>query len=191
MVWQWWGLDNACINLFVQKVESWPSKPLLCKSCIPPKHKFALWLFAHGKLFTGDGQCYIEEKTCVLCKVKKIATCLFFASLHALFRNKCERRYEIDLAYARFWDRPPRYWKRFEKCTWVIILCSIWYVLLLQLVFNWSARNRALLRMKKLVPNTLLWKPRYLLRDVYLLMWFLVVICAAFCYLIFCWINVI
>lgn len=45
----------------------WSWKPLIWKSCLLPKHRFILWLFAHGKLLTRDRQCYIDDKVCVLC----------------------------------------------------------------------------------------------------------------------------
>lgn len=52
---------------FVGTVGRWPWKPIIWKSCILPKHRFVLWLVAHGKLLTRDRQSYVDNKACVLC----------------------------------------------------------------------------------------------------------------------------
>lgn len=66
-------------DFFVKKIGRWPWKPLLWKSCIIPKHRFILWLFAHEKLLTRYRQCYIEDKVCVLCNIQmETSSHLFF-----------------------------------------------------------------------------------------------------------------
>lgn len=52
---------------FVQKMCSWPWKPIIWKSCILPKHRFAIWLFAHDKFLTRDRLGDMPDKRCVLC----------------------------------------------------------------------------------------------------------------------------
>lgn len=60
------GLSRA-YDFFIQKVGRWPWKTLLSKACIIPKHRFALWLFAHGKFLTRDRLVFLEDKLCHLC----------------------------------------------------------------------------------------------------------------------------
>lgn len=43
------GIGKA-YDFFVNKKGKWPWKPIIWKTCILPKHRFALWLLAHGKL---------------------------------------------------------------------------------------------------------------------------------------------
>lgn len=78
----WFGGSNGmtkAYDFFVNKVGKWPWKPLIWKSCILPKHRFILWLYAHGKLLTKDRQCYVEAKSCVLCgKEEESLSHLFF-----------------------------------------------------------------------------------------------------------------
>lgn len=61
------GLGKA-YEFFIGAVGRWPWKPIIWKSCILPKHRFILWMVAHGKLMTRDRQSYVEDKECVLCK---------------------------------------------------------------------------------------------------------------------------
>lgn len=63
------GSLSLAYDLFVQKVEKWPWKHIIWKQCILPKHRFALWLLAHGKFMTRDRQSYVKEKMCVLYNV--------------------------------------------------------------------------------------------------------------------------
>ncbi|KZV14411.1 hypothetical protein F511_43388 [Dorcoceras hygrometricum] len=43
----------------------WPWKPLIWKSCLLPKHRFIMWMFAHKRLLTKDRQPYVSDKRCV------------------------------------------------------------------------------------------------------------------------------
>lgn len=45
-------------------------EPIIWKSSILPKHRFALWIFAHGKFLTRDRLGDIPNKNCVLCNEK-------------------------------------------------------------------------------------------------------------------------
>lgn len=78
----WFGRDRGLgisYDFFVHKVGRWPWKPISWKSCILPKHRFALWLFAHGKFLTRDRQSYVENKLFVLCTISgENADHLFF-----------------------------------------------------------------------------------------------------------------
>lgn len=59
------GMSKA-YNFFVSNMGLWPWKPLIWKLCILPKHRFIIWLFAHGKFLTKDRKSYILEKQCAL-----------------------------------------------------------------------------------------------------------------------------
>lgn len=48
------GSDGKAYDFFVCKADKWPCKPIIWKSCVIPKHRFCLWLLAHGKLLTKD-----------------------------------------------------------------------------------------------------------------------------------------
>lgn len=78
LVW-WSGWYGKAYDFFVCKADKWPWKPIILKSCVIPKHRFCLWLLAHGKLLTKDRQSYIIDKICVLCScVDESASHLFF-----------------------------------------------------------------------------------------------------------------
>lgn len=65
----WFELDEGISRayyFFINKVGTWPWNPLVWKRCLLPKHRIALWLFAHGKFLTRGRQCYILDKNCVM-----------------------------------------------------------------------------------------------------------------------------
>lgn len=45
------GVSKA-YDFSVGKIGNWPWKPIIWKSCILPKHRYALWIFSHGKFLT-------------------------------------------------------------------------------------------------------------------------------------------
>lgn len=54
-------------------------KPIIWRPHLLPKHRFALWLFAHRKFLTKDRQPYILDRSCGLCgMVEENAHHLFF-----------------------------------------------------------------------------------------------------------------
>ncbi|XP_073024427.1 uncharacterized protein [Primulina eburnea] len=64
-----YGIGKA-YDFFAKNNGKWPWKPLLSRSCLLPKHRFTLWLMAHSKLRTRDRLVFVEDKTCILCKVQ-------------------------------------------------------------------------------------------------------------------------
>lgn len=64
---------------FLSGMGRWPWKPFIQRPHIIPKHRFAFWIFAHGKFLTKDRQPYIFDKTCGLCgTVNENAQHVFF-----------------------------------------------------------------------------------------------------------------
>lgn len=63
------GVSKA-YDFFAGKIGKWSWKPIIWKSSILPKHRFALWIFAHGKFLTRDKLGDIPDKNCVLWKEK-------------------------------------------------------------------------------------------------------------------------
>lgn len=86
------GIGKA-YDFFINKNGRWPWKPIIWKSCILPKHRFCLWLLAHGKLLTKDRHIYILDKLCVFCScVDESAKHLFFECTVScqIWSNICE-----------------------------------------------------------------------------------------------------
>lgn len=98
---------SRAYNFFLDKVGHWPWKPLLGKTSILPKHRFALMLFAHGKFPTRDRLGAIPDKSCVLCKVAN-------ESFRHLFFN-CTFSKDV-WSRIRQWLGMRRLWVRLQQC---------------------------------------------------------------------------
>ncbi|XP_042460703.1 uncharacterized protein LOC122044252 [Zingiber officinale] len=75
---------------------SWAS--LVWRPEIMLKHRFILWLLAHGKLQTTNRMAYVENKTCMLCQCQDESNGhLFFeCSITCTLWNKVRRWLEIN-----------------------------------------------------------------------------------------------
>lgn len=68
----WFGKPQGLLEAyksFIPDAGKWPWKPVIWKPNILPKHRFAFWIFAHGKCLTKDRQPYILDKSCGLCGI--------------------------------------------------------------------------------------------------------------------------
>lgn len=84
------GVRDA-YNFFVESIGNWPWKPVIWKTCIVPKHRFTLWLVAHGKLLTRDRLGYLpEQHCCLLCHapVESTQHLFFECSISIQLRNR-------------------------------------------------------------------------------------------------------
>lgn len=151
------GVSRA-YDFFVGKVGMWPWKPILWKSSILPKHRFALWMFSHGKFLTKDRLGDLMGKKCVLCSEKnETFSHLFFECVES---KKIWNNIRIWLGMKKIMGTATAVLKAYKRSyrgnsTLAKMRCAG----LASCVYHiWNARNKAIFENEKMKPSDIDWK---------------------------------